>query len=50
MYGIGKEITRSTIAFSSVDKTDSKIIKIIKLPYAPCNITYSNGVYTFPSE
>ena len=50
MYGIGKEVTRSTIPFSSVDKTDSKIIKIIKLPYAPCNITYSNGVYNFPSE
>ena len=49
-YGIGDQITRSTIAFSSIDKTDSKIIKIIKLPYAPCNITYSNGVYTFPSE
>ena len=49
-YGIGDQITRSTIPFSSVDKTDSKIIKIIKLPYAPCNITYLNGVYTFPSE
>ena len=50
VYNIGTQITRSTIAFSSVDRTDSKIIKIIKLPYAPCTITYSNGVYTFPSE
>ena len=50
VYNIGNQIPRSTIAFSSVDKTDSKIIKIIKLPYAPCNITYSNGIYTFPSE
>ena len=50
VYNIGTQVTRSTVAFSSVDKTDSKIIKIIKLPYAPCNITYSNGVYNFPSE
>ena len=50
IYNIGTQITRSTIAFSSVDRTDSKIIKIIKLPYAPCTITYSNGVYAFPSE
>lgn len=50
VYNIGTQTTRSTIAFSSVDKTDSKIIKIIKLPYAPCTITYANGVYNFPSE
>lgn len=50
VYNIGTQVTRSTIAFSSVDKTDSKIIKIIKLPYAPCTITYANGVYNFPSE
>ena len=50
VYNIGTQITRSTVAFSSVDKTDSKIIKIIKLPYAPCNVTYSNGVYNFPLE
>lgn len=50
VYNIGTQVTRSTVAFSSVDKTDSKIIKIIKLPYAPCNVTYSNGVYNFPSE
>lgn len=50
VYNIGTQVTRSTIAFSSIDKTDSKLIKIIKLPYAPCNITYANGVYTFPSE
>lgn len=50
VYNIGTQVTRSTIAFSSVDRTDSKIIKIIKLPYAPCTITYANSVYTFPSE
>lgn len=43
-------IERKTITLNEVDKTDSRIVKIIKLPYAPCNITYSNGVYTFPSE
>ena len=43
-------IERKTITLNEVDKTDSRIVKIIKLPYAPCNITYNNGVYTFPSE
>lgn len=43
-------IERKTITLNEVDKTDSRIVKIIKLPYAPCTITYSNGVYTFPSE
>ena len=43
-------IERKTITLNEVDKTDSRIVKIIKLPYAPCSVTYSNGVYTFPSE
>lgn len=38
-----------TNKFADVDKTDSRIVKIIKLPYAPCDITYSSGLYTFPS-
>lgn len=50
--GIGSTITRTTIPFSDVDRTDSRLIKIINLPYAPCTVTYnsSTGVYTFPSE
>ena len=39
-----------TDTYANIDKTDSRIVKIIKLPYAPCNITYSNSIYTFPSE
>ena len=39
-----------TNSFQDVDKTDSRLIKIIKLPYAPCTITRSNGVFTFPSD
>lgn len=39
-----------TSTYADIDKTDSRIVKIIKLPYAPCNITYTNGIYTFPSE
>ena len=39
-----------TNTYADIDKTDSRIVKIIKLPYAPCNITYTNGIYTFPSE
>lgn len=48
-YNIGTQVTRSTMAYSAFDKTDSKLIKIIKLPYCPTEITYSNGVYTFPN-
>lgn len=50
VYNIGTQVTRSTIAFSAIDKTDSKLIKIIKLPYAPVKTTYNNGAYIFPSE
>lgn len=39
-----------TSTYADIDKTDSRIVKVIKLPYAPCNITYANGIYTFPSE
>ena len=39
-----------TDTYANIDKTDSRIVKIIKLPYAPCNITYSNGIYVFPSQ
>ena len=39
-----------TSVYADIDKTDSRIVKIIKLPYAPCNITYAGGIYTFPSE
>ena len=39
-----------TDTYANIDKTDSRIVKIIKLPYAPCNITYSSGIYIFPSE
>lgn len=46
---IGQTATYTSI-YADIDKTDSRIVKIIKLPYAPCNITYTNGIYTFPSE
>ena len=39
-----------TDTYANIDKTDSRIVKIIKLPYAPCNIGYANTIYTFPSE
>ena len=49
---IGSTIIRNTIPFSQVDRTDTKLIKIINLPYAPCTVTYnsSTGIYTFPSD
>lgn len=62
-YGITKKATdkvnvavgsieRKTITINDIDKTNSRIVKIIKLPYAPCNINYNaeTGVYTFPDE
>lgn len=33
-----------------VDRTSSKMIKIIKLPYCPINLTKSGGVYQFDSS
>lgn len=51
VYNIGSQVTRLTMAYSALDKTDSKIIKIIRLPYAPCTVTYNiQGVYIFPNE
>ena len=49
---IGSTITRTTIPFGDMDRTDSRLIKIIDLPYAPCEISYDaqTGVYTFPEE
>ena len=39
-----------TATYADIDKTDSRIVKIIKLPYAPCNIGYANTIYSFPAE
>ena len=50
VYNIGTQVTRSTIPLSAIDKTDSKLIKIIKLPYSPVKTIYNNGAYVFPSE
>ena len=43
---------RKLLSIEDIDKTNSRIVKIIKLPYAPCNINYNaaTGVYTFPDE
>lgn len=39
---------QTTNTIDDIDKTDSRILKIIKLPYCPLEITYSDGVYNFP--
>lgn len=38
--------------FSIVDKSDSKLVKIIRLPYPPCAVSYddANNIYVFPGE
>lgn len=43
--------TGTTImSFNDVDRTDSKIMKIIKLPYSPVKYDYSNGHYNFGDD
>ena len=36
----------STIPFSSLDRTDSRLVKVIALPYCPIKYNVSNGVFT----
>lgn len=50
LYISAGSLERKTLSLGGIDRTDSRIVKIIKLPYCPVNVTYSNGVYTFPSE
>lgn len=33
--------------FKSIDRTDSRILKIIELPYAPFDVTYDSGKDTW---
>lgn len=40
----------NTLSINDVDRTDTKIIKIIRLPYCPVNYEYNNGVFTFDNE
>lgn len=43
--------TGATImSFNDVDRTDSKIMKIIKLPYSPVKFDYANGHYNFGDD
>lgn len=43
--------TGSTImSFNDVDRTDSKIMKIIKLPYSPVKFNYTDGHYEFGDD
>lgn len=42
------EVTLDTI--EGLDRTDSKIVKIIKLPYSPYNFSYSGSILIIPPE
>lgn len=44
--GVGATI----MSFNDVDRTDSKIMKIIKLPYSPVKFNYTNGHYDFGDD
>ena len=37
-------------SIEQIDKTDSRIVKIIKLPYCPVKVQVVNGAYLFPNE
>lgn len=37
-------------SIKSFDRTDSRLLKIIELPYCPTGMTYLNGLWDFPSD
>ena len=37
-------------SIDSIDRTDSRLMKILELPYSPCEVIFLNNVYTFPEE
>ena len=43
-------VTVTLNSFNAVDRTDSKILKIIKLPYCPCDLEYEDGVIIVASS
>ena len=50
VYDLDGSTDEETIPFGEFDRADSRISKIIKLPYPPCEIYQnSDGTYEFPS-
>jgi hypothetical protein len=47
-YNSGTTGDAYTLSYDAVTKTDSTLVKIIRLPYPPCEIAVTNGVYVFP--
>lgn len=39
-----------TLSINDIDRTDSRLIKIIRLPYCPVNYTYLNNSYQFDDD
>ena len=37
-------------SIDSIDRTDSRLMKILELPYSPCEVIFLNNIYTFPEE
>jgi hypothetical protein len=52
VYNAGTGGDISTLPYSLIGKSDSTLVKIIRLPYAPCAVTYdaATGTYKFPGE
>jgi hypothetical protein len=50
MYNAGSGGDVFTNDFSQVDKTDSTLVKILRLPYAPCAVIFADEKYVFPSD
>lgn len=43
-------VTVTLDSFNVVDRTDSKILKIIKLPYCPCDLEYEDDIVVIASS
>lgn len=46
-WQIGSQIEQTTTTIDDLDRTDSRLIKIIKYPYCPVQYTVNNGVFNF---
>ena len=44
---VGSNTTQTLSTIDDLDRTDSKLIKIIKLPYCPVKYTKTNNIYDF---
>lgn len=50
-FNIGEELPIETVSSDTIPRTDTRLIKIIKLPYCPVMYTKTDeGIYVFPDD